>query len=114
MFNIGFAELILILLVAFVIVGPRDLPKIAAALGRGVRTIKQFMREFQDETGLGEVVDEFKRTSRDIEKTIREADPLFWQSLIYFLSLQICLFWTFYINRAVQYAAFLTGFFHLA
>ena len=75
MFNIGFAELILILLVAFVIVGPRDLPKIAAALGRGVRTIKQFMREFQDETGLGEVVDEFKRTSRDIEKTIREADP---------------------------------------
>jgi len=75
MFNIGFAELILILLVAFVIVGPRDLPKIAAALGRGVRTMKKFMRECQDETGLGEVVDEFKRTSRDLEKTIREADP---------------------------------------
>lgn len=75
MFNIGFAELILILLVAFVIVGPRDLPKIAAALGRGVRTLKQFMREFQDETGFGEVVDEFKRTSRDLEKTIKEADP---------------------------------------
>lgn len=75
MFNIGFAELILILLVAFVIVGPRDLPKIAAALGRGVRTLKQFMREFQEETGLGEVVDEFKRTSRDLEKTIKENDP---------------------------------------
>lgn len=75
MFNIGFAELILILLVAFVIVGPRDLPKIAAALGRGVRTLKQFMKEFQDETGLGEVVSEFKRTSRDLEKTIRENDP---------------------------------------
>lgn len=75
MFNIGFSELILILLVAFVIVGPRDLPKIAAALGRGVRTIKQFMREFQDETGIGDVVDEFKRTSRDLEKTFKEADP---------------------------------------
>ena len=75
MFNIGFSELILILLVAFVIVGPRDLPKIAAALGRGVRTIRQFMREFQDETGIGDVVDEFKRTSRDLEKTFREADP---------------------------------------
>ena len=34
MFNIGFSELILILLVAFVIVGPRDLPKVARALGR--------------------------------------------------------------------------------
>ncbi len=75
MFNIGFSELILILLVAFVIVGPRDLPKVAAALGRGVRTIRQFMREFQDETGIGDVVDEFKKTSRDLEKTIQEADP---------------------------------------
>ena len=75
MFNIGFAELMLILLVAFVVVGPRDLPKVAAALGRGVRTIKKFMQEFQDETGIGEVVDEFKKTSRDLEKTFREADP---------------------------------------
>ncbi|MBR5545922.1 MAG: twin-arginine translocase TatA/TatE family subunit [Clostridia bacterium] len=75
MFNIGFSELILILLVAFVIVGPRDLPKVAAALGRGVRTIRQFVREFQDETGIGDVVDEFKRTSRDLEKTFKEVDP---------------------------------------
>ena len=75
MFNIGFGELILILLVAFVIVGPKDLPKVAAALGRGVRTIKQFMREFQDETGIGEAVDEFKKTSRDLERTFKQADP---------------------------------------
>jgi len=75
MFNIGFGELILILLVAFVFVGPKDLPKVAAALGRGIRTIKQFMREFQDESGIGEVVDEFKKTSRDLEKTIKEVDP---------------------------------------
>ena len=75
MFNIGFAELMLILLVAFVVVGPRDLPKVAAALGRGVRTIKKFMQEFQDETGIGEVVDEFKKTSREVERTFKEADP---------------------------------------
>ena len=75
MFNIGFAELMLILLVAFVVVGPRDLPKIAASLGRGVRTIKKFLQEFQDETGIGEAVDEFKKTSRDLERTVRQADP---------------------------------------
>ena len=74
MFNIGFSELILILLVAFVIVGPRDLPKVAAALGRGVRTIRRFMREFQDETGIGDVVDEFQKTSRDLEKTMKETE----------------------------------------
>lgn len=75
MFNIGFSELILILLVAFVIVGPRDLPKVARALGRGVRWVKTFIRDFQEETGLDEAVDEFKKTSRDVEKTFREADP---------------------------------------
>ena len=75
MFNIGFAELILILLVAFVVVGPKDLPKVAAALGRGVRTIKPYIEEFQDESGLGDVVDEFKKTSRDLERTLKENDP---------------------------------------
>ena len=75
MFNIGFSELILILLVAFVVVGPKDLPKVARALGRGVKWIKTFVKDFQEETGLGEVVDEFKKTSRDLEKTFREADP---------------------------------------
>lgn len=75
MFNIGFSELILILLVAFVVVGPKDLPKVARAMGRGVRWIKTFIKDFQEETGLGEVVDEFKKTSRDLEKTVREADP---------------------------------------
>ena len=75
MFNIGFGELILVLLVAFVFVGPKDLPKVARALGRGVRTIKQYLRDFQDETGIGDVVDEFKKTSSDLEKTFKEADP---------------------------------------
>ena len=75
MFNIGFAELILILLVAFVVVGPKDLPKVAAALGRAVRTIRQYLKEFQDESGLGDVVDEFKKTSRELERTFKENDP---------------------------------------
>ncbi len=75
MFNIGFSELILILLVAFVFVGPKDLPKVARALGRGVKWIKTFIKDFQTETGLDEAVDEFKKTSRDLEKTFKEADP---------------------------------------
>ena len=75
MFNIGFSELLLILLVAFVFVGPKDLPKVARALGRGVRWVKQFIKDVQDETGLGEAVNEFKKTSRELEQTFRSADP---------------------------------------
>ena len=36
-FNVGMAEIILLLLIAFVVVGPKDLPKVARALGRFVR-----------------------------------------------------------------------------
>ncbi len=75
MFNIGFSELIVILLVAFVVVGPKDLPKVARALGRGVRSLKKMFSEFKEETGLDEAEKEFKQTSREIEQTIREADP---------------------------------------
>ena len=37
MFNIGFSELLLVLLVAFLVVGPKDLPKVARWLGRTVK-----------------------------------------------------------------------------
>jgi sec-independent protein translocase protein TatB len=75
MFNIGFEELIVILLVAFVIVGPKDLPKVARALGRFVKTIKQMYADFKEETGLDEAIDEFQDASRDIGNTLRDADP---------------------------------------
>ena len=52
MFNMGSGELILILLVAFLIVGPKDLPKVARALARAIRYIKEMFEEFKEETGL--------------------------------------------------------------
>ena len=41
MFNIGFAELLLVLIIAYVIVGPKDLPKVARWLGRMVKRARQ-------------------------------------------------------------------------
>ena len=71
----GSGELILILLVAFLIVGPKDLPKVARALGRAVRYIKAMFEEFKEETGLDETLEELKDTERDIATTMREIDP---------------------------------------
>lgn len=75
MFNIGFSELVVILLVALIFVGPKDLPKIGAFLGRSVRKLKGWIAEFKDETGLGEMETEYKATVADLNKTLREADP---------------------------------------
>lgn len=75
MFNIGFSELILILLVAFLVVGPKDLPKVARALARGVRYLQAMFQEFKDETGLDETIEELKGTEADIKQTLADADP---------------------------------------
>ena len=75
MFNVGFAELIFILLIAFVIVGPKDLPKVARAIGRWVKYFRRLFQEFQDETGLGETIAELKQGEKEIKETLRAADP---------------------------------------
>lgn len=74
MFNIGFAELILILLIAFVVVGPKDLPKIARALGRFVRYVRSMVEEVKRESGLDEVEKEFKGIQRTVDEGVRAAD----------------------------------------
>ena len=45
---------------------------------------------------------------------IKLSHPNTRQPLIYFLSLWICLFWTFRTNRSTQHMAFVSGFFHSA
>ena len=47
MFNIGFAELLLVLIIAYVIVGPKDLPKVARWLGRMVRYARQLIKDLK-------------------------------------------------------------------
>ena len=75
MFNIGGAELIVILLIAFVVVGPKDLPKIARALGRFARSIRSMVEEVKRETGLDELTNDLKTVERDVKKTADSMDP---------------------------------------
>ena len=74
MFNIGFAELLLVLVIAYVIVGPKDLPKVARWLGRMVKRIRQLIREVKDEVGWDEMMRETEDVRRDIDDTLKEAD----------------------------------------
>ena len=74
MFNIGMFEIILVLLVAFLVVGPKDLPKVARWLGRQFKTIRKLIREIKQETGWNEFAKEFKDTESDIKSSFKEAD----------------------------------------
>jgi TatA/E family protein of Tat protein translocase len=41
MFDIGFPELILILVIALIVFGPKKLPEIGSAIGKGLREFRQ-------------------------------------------------------------------------
>ena len=72
MFNIGFSELIIVLLIAFLVVGPKDLPKVARWLGRMVRKLRKMIQEVKKETGWADLEKEYKDTKSDVEKAVKD------------------------------------------
>jgi len=72
MFGVGTSELIIILLIALLILGPKEIPKVARTLGRGMREIQRAKDElkknieFEDES-VSEIKSELKDTVDDIQ-----------------------------------------------
>lgn len=46
--GIGASEVVLILLIAFIVVGPKDLPKIARALARVYKSIRAMIDQLKE------------------------------------------------------------------
>lgn len=47
MFGIGTAELVVILVLAFLIIGPKDLPKVARNIGSAMKSLKKTTDDFK-------------------------------------------------------------------
>ncbi len=47
--NLGFSEIMLILVVVLLVFGAKRLPEIGSSLGKGIREFKRSMREVTDE-----------------------------------------------------------------
>ena len=58
MFGLGFGEVVLILIIALVFIGPKKLPELAKGLGRGLREFQNAAKGFQDQ--ITKEVDEIK------------------------------------------------------
>jgi sec-independent protein translocase protein TatA len=51
--NIGFPELVIVLVVALLVFGPKKLPEMGRSLGKSIREFKQATSGLKDELGLG-------------------------------------------------------------
>jgi sec-independent protein translocase protein TatB len=72
--GIGLGEFILILLVAFIIVGPEDLPKVARTLARWVKTCKQSMQEIKSSLDLDAEKKSLDAVGQEVSNSVRGAN----------------------------------------
>ena len=81
MFGMGMGELLLILVVALLVVGPDKLPNAARAIGKGIRDFRKHTQELQStleqDEKLGEAVRELKSALRDdpVRAALRPSPP---------------------------------------
>lgn len=70
MFDIGWQELLLIAVVALVVIGPKDLPKVLKTVMAGMGKLRHMAQEFR--SGIDEVIreSEIDDLKRHLEKTV--------------------------------------------
>ena len=73
MFGIGMPELILILAIALIVIGPKKLPDLAKSLGRAMREFKKATSELKDSIELDSEMKEVKDAFDDIRSDIKES-----------------------------------------
>jgi sec-independent protein translocase protein TatB len=79
-FGFGYSEMFVVAVVAIIVIGPKDLPKVLRALGKTVAKMRGMAREFQGhldqalkETGFDEVkkeLDNIKNPANFIDPTV--------------------------------------------
>lgn len=84
MFDIGWTEMVFVLVIAVLVIGPKDLPKAISTVGKYVRKARSMAREFQSgindlarETELDEIKKDIQKgTDFNIKKQVEDAvDP---------------------------------------
>ena len=73
MFGIGMPEMILILAIALIVIGPKKLPDLAKSLGRAMNEFKKATREIKDSIDIDGDLKDVKKSFDDLNQDVREA-----------------------------------------
>jgi sec-independent protein translocase protein TatB len=81
MFGLGFSEILIVLCIALIVVGPDQIPELARKLGRMIWQVKHTAEEFRKEVGLSELDfhGDFKEELKELEelhKSDSDMDPV--------------------------------------
>jgi sec-independent protein translocase protein TatB len=69
-FGVGYSEMFVLALIAIIVIGPKDLPKVLRTFGRFMQKMRGMAREFQghvDEAMKDTGLDEIKSSLKDIK-----------------------------------------------
>ena len=68
--NIGAAEILVVLVIALLVFGPKRLPQMGRQLGRGVREFKNAAATARSELGLDEVISQVNDVKKDVTSAV--------------------------------------------
>src|SRR5262245_35819181 len=72
MLGLGMGELLVILVIALIFLGPKRLPDVATSLGKAIRGFRKATRDLGDQL---EIDDEVKKPLRELQSALRD-DPV--------------------------------------
>ncbi len=74
MFGIGMPEMLMILAIALIVIGPKKLPDLARSIGRALgefrRATSDIKESIQRETGLGDVKESLDEIGREVKESV--------------------------------------------
>lgn len=75
MFELAFSEMLLVLIIALVVIGPERLPEVARGIGSTVGKVKRFIENVRSETSLQDELADLRR-QLDLSKEVSQLQHL--------------------------------------
>ena len=76
MFGLGAMEVLIILVIAFMLFGPKELPEIGKQVGKAVKGFKETTEDLRQsvEPEINMITSELKSVEQDLESSMKEAE----------------------------------------